>query len=359
MPNNTVFILGAGASAECHAPLMSNFFDRMEDLVYQHGKPQDKKDWEILQKARFSLQRSASKAALNTNNLESVFVALEMMEFIGGIKDQEKGIVGAKPAIEALKRLIAFTLTYAIYWDESLRRKAIPPDNHIQMFWQPDFGTGYKTLSNSLGSARGKQHTIDFVTFNYDTLLEQSLNASKIAHIVVTARNDAPTPGTRRICKMHGSLDWELEKRLIVRKPTIPVVSTSTGNDRICRMNSLLDTNDNPITPLLVPPTENKAEHRKVMQPIWAHAKEILTEAANIVVIGFSLPPTDEYFRTFFSLATIGQTTLRNFIVIDPSEAVAQRYQSMLSRLAQDRFQWISTGFGEGIPKALNMLGII
>lgn len=341
---DTVFILGAGASVGSGAPVMSNFFDRMEDLVYQHTSPnrlvEIRTAWETLQKARYALQRSASKAALDTDNLESVFVAFEMIRTIGEIEEfTERGIT-AQDAIDALTRLIAFTLIHAA-------RITLAHGEGIKV------GNDLQRFAYMLGQAGHRSgHRFDFITFNYDTLLEIALTSRNLPIRVITSSGHDLHATESTICKLHGSLDWSLLDEHIYRDEMEidKVADIDTWNslgrlafERHAAKYSQTKNVKVRQIPLIVPPTDNKASHRQVMQPIWEYAKKRLQRAANIVVIGFSLPPTDEYFRTFFSVATIGNTTLRKFLIVDPSETAVNRYRSMLSPLANKRLVWMGT----------------
>src|SRR5688572_12743675 len=56
---------------------------------------------------------------------------------------------------------------------------------------------------------------------------------------------------------------------------------------------------------VIVPPTWNKAEYQQVAN-VWKHAAHHLSEAENIIVIGYSLPEADQFFRFLFAVGTIG-----------------------------------------------------
>jgi len=76
----TVFVLGAGASREGGAPLMNDFLDVAEELLHQKRVGNAAEHFELVLRARDSLQAVHSKAILNVRNLESVFGAFEMAE---------------------------------------------------------------------------------------------------------------------------------------------------------------------------------------------------------------------------------------------------------------------------------------
>jgi len=78
----TVFILGAGASKEAGAPLMREFLDVAEDLLWANEVHPYGEDFERVFNAISDLQRVYSKANLDIINIENVFAAFEMGQLI-------------------------------------------------------------------------------------------------------------------------------------------------------------------------------------------------------------------------------------------------------------------------------------
>lgn len=69
-----------------------------------------------------------------------------------------------------------------------------------------------------------------------------------------------------------------------------------------------------------------------------------LQEANNIFIVGYSLPPTDQFFRYLFALGTLGPTRLRRVWVFNPdqSKAVEGRFRGLVGRGVVGRFRYIS-----------------
>src|SRR2546430_2055217 len=91
----TVFVLGAGASKEGGAPVMIDFLDRAEELLREKRVGKAAEHFELVLRARDSLQAVHSKAVLDVRNLESVFGAFEMGRILHrcgslDVKDIEK-----------------------------------------------------------------------------------------------------------------------------------------------------------------------------------------------------------------------------------------------------------------------------
>jgi hypothetical protein len=81
---NTVFILGAGASADANVPQMKDFLEKAMLL-----SPSDEvaEAFALVSKAGSRLQLAQSKAQLNIRNVESVFAAFEMAELFERLGD--------------------------------------------------------------------------------------------------------------------------------------------------------------------------------------------------------------------------------------------------------------------------------
>jgi hypothetical protein len=76
--SDVVFILGAGASKQCGAPLMADFLDVAQSLA-RIGETKGKtQHFEHVFRAIGSLQSVHSKAQLDLTNIESIFTALEI-----------------------------------------------------------------------------------------------------------------------------------------------------------------------------------------------------------------------------------------------------------------------------------------
>jgi len=96
--------------------------------------------------------------------------------------------------------------------------------------------------------------------------------------------------------------------------------------------------------PYIVPPTWNKAIHPQ-MERLWSKAAEVLSEAENVVVIGFSLPDSDKFFRYLFALGVMSPTKIRRVRVVDKDPNVAPRFQRLMGKVSGASFQPIHVDF--------------
>src|ERR1700682_5020379 len=106
--SNVLFILGAGASRQCGAPLMADFLDTASDLLRADKVKEKRAEFEKVFAVIGKLQAVHSKAQLDLNNIESIFTVLELGTIIrtvpGLSPDEIPGV------IKALKEVIVKTL---------------------------------------------------------------------------------------------------------------------------------------------------------------------------------------------------------------------------------------------------------
>lgn len=106
-----------------------------------------------------------------------------------------------------------------------------------------------------------------------------------------------------KVLKLHGSVNWLLpdNKRGVVQI-----------NDRYH-----LPGGDGRI-PFVVPPTWHK-EFGAPLDSVWDSALRSLRTATRIVVIGFSIPETDQHFRYLLAAGLRDNISLRQVFFVDPA----------------------------------------
>ena len=99
------------------------------------------------------------------------------------------------------------------------------------------------------------------------------------------------------------------------------------------------------------------------MTPVWAKAVAELKAATRICIIGYSMPPTDLFFKYLLTIALSQNRGLDKLIVVDLGEKspVEERYHQMLDSVFRERrFSFREDGFeyffGSG-NSALPVLG--
>jgi hypothetical protein len=120
--SKTVFILGAGASAQVGAPVMNNFLGVAETLMrgnrIEGGRAgRNNNAFQKVFKAIDALGRVFEKSVIDLRNVESVFTTFEMAQILGTLKAFE-GHGQTNELLEDLKTLIVATLDETVTMTE-------------------------------------------------------------------------------------------------------------------------------------------------------------------------------------------------------------------------------------------------
>lgn len=81
----------------------------------------------------------------------------------------------------------------------------------------------------------------------------------------------------------------------------------------------------------ILPPESNKAYDQGVFAELWKGAGLAIKSAQNIVMIGYSLPPTDLHANALFR-TSVGAGKLKSLVVVNPDRIVRQQTRSALQR---------------------------
>lgn len=329
--SEVVFILGAGASVHCGAPVMANFLDRALALQLSRKlNEHDDRAFTTVFEAIGKLQQVHSKAQLDLANIESVFTALELGKTI---QAQMFKLSELYEAIAALKTLIVRTLEESISFPVWAEKEVKSP-----LYY------GYfSELLLDLLNAKPRR-TASVITFNYDVALDVAIGRRDLGPNYALEREDQETAQVQ-LLKLHGSLNWAFEPaskkirpllwrtyyekspfRVQGQTTTIPI---STLVRKYFADDGLLVDD----LPVIVPPTWNKADHYAMLTNVWASAARHLSEARYVFVIGYSLPETDSFFKHLYALGSVGKNPLLMFRVYDIEERngpVHKRFRKLL-----------------------------
>lgn len=355
MMSDIVFILGAGASRDCGGPLMSDFLEIAGDLWKSGVIKEQSREFEKIFNVISGLQVVHSKSQLDLNNIESIFTVLELGKVIQKVPGIESGQISEM--IAALKKVIVTTLEHCIEY--RIRNGEIHAPNSYMAF---------SNLLKEFEQNKRRPLSVSIITFNYDIALDMALHKSgqEPDYMIdgkIAQANSVP------LMKLHGSLNWGTEKStgkivplylrdfLRLYEPSVLDVMGSKGAIKLEIGSGLskslshfykVDADDEP---LIVPPSWNKADYHSTLSAVWASAANHLSSAEYIVVMGYSLPETDAFFRHLYALGSVGSSLLRKFIVcdLDNSGAVRERFERMLGPGAASRFEYRMTNFGSAV----------
>lgn len=348
LKGNTVFILGAGASQESGAPLMSDFLDVAEALLRENKVPEAAADFQCVFDALAELRLAQAKSDIELDNLEA---ALNAFEFAKLLESDEAKRVEWGVRCTSLSKLIATTL-------ESTVRFRYASENGYQT---SDSYTKFAALIKNPGGMM--RPTI--LTFNYDLALDWALHHSR-QDVDYCLEPTAVNRAAIGFLKLHGSLNFAQcpsckklthmgcaqvnKNRAFIGLNEVYRLRMSKELTRIsCCPNVQFEE-----SPFIVPPSLAKDQYRDLMGTAWRRASLALSEAENIIVCGFSLPSTDAFFKYLFANAMRSATRIKVFRVYDPSEQVGQRFAALLGQSLRSRFSFVPHKFGKAVNDLLN-----
>lgn len=278
------------------------------------------------------LNRAHTKAALDTDNIEEVFAALEMAELLR--------LPFLPPNLgAAMRTVIARTVEASVAFP--IRNERIVPPND------------YQTLSEWIAKRLQGGGLQSIITFNYDCALDFALRRQGIE--IDYGLDGSPTHDIGvELLKLHGSLNWvrhgdvitayewsKLERQLLEASQRLsgrPELSAALPVSQVAlRHDFKSSTTEGDIA--IVPPVWSKLEHYRAMRAVWSRASEALRRAEMIVVCGYSLPASDQFFRHLYALGTIGPSRIRAFHVLDPAQKLVEpHYREILGAQTRQRF---------------------
>lgn len=321
--------MGAGASVEAGAPLMNEFLARAEQrLPAQEFAP--------LFEEIAALGRLHSKSNLDLDNIEFVFATFEMAALIGKMPLGRQA--DPQAVLAQLKRLIVRTLEQSVQFPR-YGDGARPPSAYDR----------FVGLLTELRGQRGGPWPVSVLSFNYDLALDFALNF----HPAGPDYCLSDASGGVRLLKLHGSINWaRCEDGTIAAWPN--TLSLTMGSE----LETYRGWKAKPIEPYIVPPTWTKSSQHKELAHVWKQAATELESAEFIVVIGYSCPASDAFFRYLFALGTDSLRRIKRFVVIDPSEEAAQRLRDMLGQDVARRFAYHPFVFSGAIAANKSELGL-
>ena len=362
-----MFVLGAGASKEAGAPLMLEFLD-VADRLNRTGQvvPNAKEAFDDVAVARAALDAVYAKATIDADNLEEVFAAFDMAKLFNRFGEMDRKRVQRLPA--ALRIVIADVL------DQTVRcpvrsgtkgsgvRSVVAPPTYEQ------FVDVIKALTD------GKRESVSVITFNYDVGLDYALHRHQF-YIDYCLTDAVQHHGTRSIdvMKLHGSVNWTPCKQCGIAAyrfeqylkdwddfSSISLVDLEhvafDFRNRLTRFNHC-NAARGPEEPAIIPPTWNKgAHHYPEIESVWRRAAGHFAQARTIVVMGYSLPSTDQFFRYLYAIGSLGMTRLERFIVINPDRGVRAKFAALLGRGVERRFEFRPWGFSGALTEVAALL---
>lgn len=192
-----------------------------------------------------------------------------------------------------------------------------------------------------------------FITFNYDTVLEDTLDGLGVPFSYGFSHQEVSIVGKGRgveeksgikVLKIHGSVNWARSK--------------VTNSTRVFDSYAALRTAQ--LSPQLIPPSWRKS-YLNLFSSIMDKAVAELSTATRIIVVGFSMPQTDVHFKYMLAAGLSANISLQRMWFVTPSAADLQvRVQSQFKDqyVSNGRISFVSQTFGS-MAMDWNMLSAI
>lgn len=330
---DTLYVLGAGASfgaslsakptAKTVAPLDKDFCGRLLDL--NPIKPH----W-----VRNSVEKIGKEwkgfGDLRNQGLEAAIISqVTQLRFFDAIHKRRRTSLTTAEYLDHLAHLVAYCLRKT----KENRREP------------------YRQLANKVFPASTAASDLEnrVITFNYDSLFDTHLLNRFSPQKVYFDRlrdtrygNDRPKGqwSDPLMLKLHGSVNWECptdEFRAILD-------SASLGEDSyflhpVWFRGSGAACPDDDSSPCLIPPLPDKPITKiSLFSFLWTRAYEYLHQARQIVLCGYSLPPTDPLAYSLFG--NFKNSNLERVIVVDPDPQILSKWRGLLDRKGVTAPRW-------------------
>jgi hypothetical protein len=347
--SEVVFILGAGASAHTGAPIMKDFYNKVCDLYDDEvTSKEDKEAFKLIIQAKEDLERILVKVDLDLNNLETIFSLIEM----GKLIDIFPGHISIDKLHEAIQRVIVRTIELSTSY-----------------YYKPNSADAYYLLASEIKflEEQRKPSRSSVLTFNYDVAMDLALERLVEGINYCLHEKQGSSAGGFKLLKLHGSFNWAKHKKngqggvipispkrffneyyppppqektfittrdLPIQKQTVKTTFQIDIGSRINKLKpdfysgcevSLIDN-----SPLIVPPTWSKTEYHTILRNVWAQAAKEISEAKYIIIIGYSFPKSDLFFKYLFALGMLNIHRIKSFWVIDINEDTINGYKEFI-----------------------------
>jgi len=337
--DNNVYILGAGFSAEAGLPLISSFLARMRDAAdWLENNDRSDERTAIERVLRFRHESAAAGYRIN--------IDLDNIEHLFSLADAGPSIASTEDICLAIAATIDFAgqsklpigrlrVSQTMGWPctQLWRRTAVrcspasPDDFEDVESSRYDY---YVAILSGLVSNTTDAGKNVVITLNYDLVVEEALRRFNVpityaltgpgVEIESDAEISAVGTGGFQILKLHGSVNWAQKE---------------SGAILVCRDYQSLRSRR--LTPLLIPPTWRKSAGEAI-QAVWDAAVRAISTATRIILIGFSIPSTDQHFKYLLSVGLKDNSSLRLVRIVDPrARELRGQYETVFR---EDQFKY-------------------
>lgn len=321
--NRIVYILGAGFSAPLGLPVMGNFISRSKDIYFQNKVRYKSFQGVYDTIAQLSVIKNTFHADLY--NIEEILSLLEMEAFMKGGNLDRKFVDFLADVIETLQPRIEKIdgRMHSANWHDFIFSK--------NPLWRPYLEMMASMLGLVMSKATRDENQLIWnkvptgdkyaiVTLNYDTVIESSF-----AHVV----DSYPLAEPQKLSKGDYDATW-----------------TSM---QVAKLHGCV------VQKNIIPPTWRKGS--KEVVDAWKLAYQLVRDANQIRIIGYSLPLSDSYIRYLLKAAVQSSPDLKRIDVLlhDPDSSVEERYRKFVDfnnfRFANAKLEALFAQMSQGLHK--------
>lgn len=336
--DKNVFILGAGASAGSGAPVIKDFLQRARELLDNPESGLDEAERKAFRRIfawRSEMSRCLMRINIDLYNVEELFSLADM--------SYQLGVQRTKNVIDDLTMLVSRTLELLIQFQmhkEVLTDERILSDSFTRYMLHDDdvYQRFLRVLLNR------NRHNIDeseldcIITLNYDTAIDWAFQRLEVDFRYCHAAWDSGmnTEGYK-LLKLHGSANWGMctvckhkqtemtffphfdEEVKKLRNDTKAQPRISARCAKMLYATPCPACGKGTLRPFIVPPTWNKGVYREGLESVWQAAREALTQANRLFIVGYSLPETDTFFKYLLASGLWENESLQRIFLIDPA----------------------------------------
>lgn len=336
--DHNVYILGAGFSVPAGLPQISDFLLKMRDShnwLNSKERQQEARAIEKVLQFRLNAASASYWVTLDLENIEELFslasasagsISEDIRLAIAATLDYARDAMGSLQSTLHIRQSKTFNPSPKRHPDwikphpgykAPIDTGVIPVDGYFQINRYAFFLARLLGMFQN-GIPKGQN---SFITFNYDTLLEEALTELNLAVSYGPQLQYPRTPFEPKsqpvpVLKLHGSVNWA---RPDISKKEIEVFD----NYKALIQKTLI--------PELVPPTWKKVfEHQ--LESIWEEAIKKLNTATRVIIIGFSMPTTDLHFKYLLAAGLQNNVSLRQILFVNPARdsQLEQRARELL-----------------------------
>jgi len=323
--DHNVYILGAGFSVDAGIPVLNDFLFQMRASLNWLREQRRDLEFDAVRRV-LTFRKEAASAGLRVNldleNIEDLF-SLASATAQGTLEESVSTAIAATiefsrrtAPVKCFEAIVADSLKRLGKWtcessNNGSRRCVIPYYDLYAGFLSGKAGPPGKFMKNTV------------ITFNYDTVLEDALRNWSVKPWYGFRPDSASYDASRRcaqnvesdvlpIFKLHGSVNWaeDSHRKLAVYDNYADILK---ANKRV----------------VLIPPTWRKT-FQDPLNDVWNAAVQALSEATRIIIIGFSIPPSDLHFKFLLAAGLQENISLRKIVCVDPSDQVEKNLSHIL-----------------------------